>query len=47
MDFSRADQVPADLLNTVIWKTVKGPASEMPPTPHVIGNAPPKDDDGD
>jgi hypothetical protein len=45
MDFSRADQVPADLLNTVIWKTVKGPASEMPPTPHVIGNAPSKDDD--
>ena len=45
MDFSHADQAPADILNQIIWKSVRGPASEMPPTPHVIGTAPPKDDD--
>jgi YVTN family beta-propeller protein len=48
MDFSRADQVPAELLDRVIWKTVRGPSSEMPPTPHTPGTAAPKgDDDGD
>jgi YVTN family beta-propeller protein len=47
MDFSRADQVPADLLNRVIWKTVRGPNSEMPPTPHTLGSAGPRSDDDD
>ncbi len=47
LDFTHADQAPADLLNRIIWKTVRGAASEMPPTPHVIGNAPVKEDDGD
>jgi YVTN family beta-propeller protein len=54
MDFSRADRVPADLLNEVIWKTVRGPKSHMPPTPHTIMPAgvaaatqPDKDDDDD
>jgi YVTN family beta-propeller protein len=50
MDFSKADQVPADLLSAVIWKTVKGPDAEVPPTPHTIAPAgrpahPKKDDD--
>jgi hypothetical protein len=35
MDFTVSDQAPAELLNEIIWKTVRGPASEMPPTPHV------------
>ena len=47
MDFTRADQVPADLLNEVIWKTVRGPTSDMPPTPHAVGNPEPKKDDDD
>jgi YVTN family beta-propeller protein len=34
MDFSHADRNPADALNRIIWKTVKGIDSEMPPTPH-------------
>jgi hypothetical protein len=33
MDFSKADQAPADLLNEIIWKSVKGPKSILPPTP--------------
>jgi hypothetical protein len=48
MDFTRADHAPADLLNQVIWKTVRGPASEMPQTPHSISAAqPPARDDDD
>jgi DNA-binding beta-propeller fold protein YncE len=39
MDFTDEDQVPADLLNSVIWKTVRGPESEVPPTPHAIAPA--------
>jgi YVTN family beta-propeller protein len=48
MDFTRADRAPADLLNRVIWKTVKGVNSEPPPTPRVIA-APGqvRDDDDD
>ena len=34
MDFTHADRAPADALNRIIWKTVKGVDSEMPPTPH-------------
>jgi YVTN family beta-propeller protein len=34
MDFTHADRAPADALNRIIWKSVKGPESEMPPTPH-------------
>jgi len=48
MDFAHADKAPADLLNRVMWKTVKGFDSEMPPTPHVISvGEKPKDDDDD
>jgi YVTN family beta-propeller protein len=49
MDFSKADSVPADLLNRVIWKSVRGPKSEMPPTPHAIaaGGKSDESDDGD
>jgi DNA-binding beta-propeller fold protein YncE len=54
MDFTHADRAPADALNRIIWKTVKGMNSEMPPTPHrpvpVVANGkahPPTDDDDD
>lgn len=51
MDFTHADRAPADLLNRIIWKTVRGVDSEMPPTPHSVGlSTAPKsrhDDDGD
>ncbi|MDB5296656.1 MAG: hypothetical protein JWO31_2639, partial [Phycisphaerales bacterium] len=48
MDFTRADRAPADLLNRIIWKTVKGLDAEMPPTPKVIAvGGKPKDDDDD
>jgi YVTN family beta-propeller protein len=47
MDFSRADHAPADLLNRVIWKTVRGPSAEMPQTPHALSTAEPPDKDDD
>ena len=34
MDFSVADRAPADELSEIIWQTVKGPGSVMPPSPH-------------
>ncbi|HXE54358.1 MAG TPA: beta-propeller fold lactonase family protein [Tepidisphaeraceae bacterium] len=34
MDFAHADRAPADRLNEIIWKSVKGYNSVMPPTPH-------------
>jgi YVTN family beta-propeller protein len=34
MDFTHADRNPADALNRIIWKTVKGVGSQMPLTPH-------------
>ena len=34
MDFTHADRAPADRLNEIIWKSVKGPDSALPPTPH-------------
>lgn len=33
MDFAHADRAPAEALNRIIWASVKGTASEMPPTP--------------
>jgi YVTN family beta-propeller protein len=46
MDFTRADRAPADLLNRVLWKTVKGIDGDPPPTPRVISvGGKPKDDD--
>jgi hypothetical protein len=33
MNFERADKAPADLLNEVNWKLVKGVGAEVPPTP--------------
>ncbi len=55
MDFEHADAAPADTLNRVIWKSVRGPAAVMPnprntlPSP-AMGPAPgrpAKDADGD
>ena len=34
MDFGQADRAPAELLNRIIWKTVKGVASEARRRPH-------------
>ena len=51
MDFSRADQAPADELNEIIWKSIKGVDAKIPPTPHgpeLAGGRPKvKDDDDD
>lgn len=50
MDFAHADHAPADRLNEIIWKSIKGDDAVMPPTPH---GPPPtvargvKKDDGD
>jgi hypothetical protein len=30
MNFRLADQAPAQLLNEIIWKSVRGPSSPMP-----------------
>jgi hypothetical protein len=30
MDFTRADAAPADKLDEITWKTVKGPESSIP-----------------
>ncbi|HSU65651.1 MAG TPA: hypothetical protein VLJ39_02160, partial [Tepidisphaeraceae bacterium] len=50
MDFAKADHAPADRLNEIIWKSVKGDDSVMPATPHgppptIARNAAKKDDD--
>jgi YVTN family beta-propeller protein len=49
MDFVRADHAPAERLNEIIWKSVKGADSVMPPTPHgpppTIARGNKKDDD--
>ena len=49
MDFTVADRAPADRLNQIIWQTVKGPGTVMPPSP--MGPTPlhpmKKDDDDD
>jgi hypothetical protein len=34
MDFAHADRAPADRLNEIIWKSIKGDNSSMPLTPH-------------
>ena len=34
MDFAHADAAPADRLNEIIWKSVKGYDSVIPATPH-------------
>lgn len=51
MDFSRADQAPADELNAIIWKSVKGVDSVPPPPVHgptpYVNRGKHKDDDDD
>jgi DNA-binding beta-propeller fold protein YncE len=47
MDFSKADHAPAELLDRVIWKTIRGVNSEPPATPHSITNGAPKKDNDD
>jgi len=34
MDFAHADAAPAGRLNEIIWKSVNGYDSTLPPTPH-------------
>jgi YVTN family beta-propeller protein len=49
MDFAHADRAPADRLNEIIWKSVKGDDAMMPPTPHgpppTVARGSQKDDD--
>jgi hypothetical protein len=45
MDFSHADRAPAELLDRIIWKSVRGADSEAPPTPRTVGRERPKDAD--
>ncbi|HEY2588958.1 MAG TPA: hypothetical protein VGI81_24655 [Tepidisphaeraceae bacterium] len=51
MDFAHADRAPADRLNEIIWKSVKGADSVLPPTPHgpppTVARAVQKHDDDD
>ncbi len=48
-NFAKADQAPAEELNALIWASVKGFETPMPPTPHgpQVAGAPPKKDDDD
>jgi YVTN family beta-propeller protein len=36
IDFSEPDRIPMDLMNRILWASVKGAASTMPPTVHSI-----------
>ena len=49
MDFAKADHAPADRLNEIIWRSVKGDGAVLPPTPHgpppTVARAATKDDD--
>ena len=36
MDFDRPDSAPSAMLNEVLWKSVKGPNSKMPPVRHSL-----------
>lgn len=49
MNFAQADQAPAEELNRLIWKSVRGVDSELPPTPRgpqsLRGAYKPDDDD--
>jgi hypothetical protein len=49
MDFVHADAAPAAQLNDIIWKSVKGMDSTMPPPRNSLVSpiTPPKDDDDD
>jgi YVTN family beta-propeller protein len=55
MDFTHADAAPADVLNQIIWQSVKGPAVPMPaprnslvsPVRGVVAPVKKKDDDDD
>jgi YVTN family beta-propeller protein len=49
LDFTRADRAPAELLNQMIWASVRGTDSHMPPTPRGpgVGKKAAKDDDDD
>ncbi len=48
MDFIHADAAPAELLNEIVWKSIKGWGSTMPPPRHsLIGPMQGKTDDDD
>ncbi len=47
MNFDQADKAPAGLLNQIIWKSVKGPDSKMPPPKKSLATFVPDDDDDD
>jgi hypothetical protein len=42
MDFSDADRTPEALLNDIIWRSVKGAGSKMPPVRRSVFVRPPR-----
>jgi hypothetical protein len=49
MDFTVADRAPAEVLNRIIWQTVKGPGAVMADSPRgpIVAGRPVKKDDDD
>ena len=51
MDFSDADRTPEALLNDIVWRSIRGANSPVPPPRRSVFVRPPKgpvvDDDGD
>jgi len=45
IDFSKPDRIPMQLMNEILWKSVKGADSEMPPTHHTAAAIHPRGDD--
>jgi hypothetical protein len=46
MDFSREDAAPEQLLNSILWTSVKGPGVPMPsPVRSAFVRGPARDDD--
>jgi YVTN family beta-propeller protein len=47
LDFSQADRVPDDMLNDILWHSVKGADVPMPPARHTVISAAARHDDKD
>jgi hypothetical protein len=45
LDFARADAVPDDILNDILWHAVMGPDAPKPPVRYGLRLLPKKDDD--
>jgi YVTN family beta-propeller protein len=46
IDFSSADRIPMGLMNEILWKSVRGPTSQMPAPVHSVVTAGQTDPDG-